>query len=78
MLGYVSKDIGSKLLRLQRNMCACCGADISKKHELDHVIALVNGGAHADENLQAVCPDCNRKKGAKDPVEFMRQLGYLL
>jgi 5-methylcytosine-specific restriction endonuclease McrA len=78
MIGVVSKDIGSKLLKLQRNMCACCGVDISKKYELDHIVALINGGRHSDENLQAACPDCNRRKGAKHPVDFMQERGYLL
>ena len=78
MVGVLSKDIGSKLLKLQRNMCACCGVDISKKYELDHIVALINGGRHADDNLQATCPDCNRRKGAKDPIDFMQSRGFLL
>jgi 5-methylcytosine-specific restriction endonuclease McrA len=78
MIGVISKDIGSKLLKLQRNMCACCGVDISKKYELDHIVALINGGHHSDGNLQATCPDCNRRKGAKDPIDFMQSRGFLL
>lgn len=36
------------------------------------------GGANDDSNLQLLCQSCNRAKGAKDPVEFMRALGFLL
>jgi hypothetical protein len=28
--------------------------------------------------LQILCPECNMKKAAKDPVEFMQSIGKLL
>jgi len=32
--------------------------------EIDHIVALANGGADTDDNLMTACFDCNRGKGA--------------
>ncbi len=32
--------------------------------ELDHVVPLHKGGTDADDNLQAICTECHRKKTA--------------
>jgi hypothetical protein len=34
--------------------------------ELDHIIALTNGGTNADENYQGLCEDCHRIKTLAD------------
>jgi len=33
--------------------------------DVDHVIALANGGAHDISNFQTLCGSCNKSKGAK-------------
>ena len=33
---------------------------------LDHVVALVNGGADTGANLQRLCDECHRDKTARD------------
>jgi len=33
--------------------------------EVDHVVALVNGGVHDISNFQTLCGPCNKRKGAK-------------
>ena len=75
--GQLSADIESRLLRLQRGCCANCKAKLIR-HELDHVVALSNGGANSDENMQLLCPICNRRKHAKDPIAFAQEQGRLL
>lgn len=76
--GVVSIDIAERLLRLQRNSCATCRQPLGGEYEIDHIEPLSRGGANDDSNLQLLCQSCNRAKGAKDPVEFMRALGFLL
>lgn len=53
-------------------MCAEChtptprrlyGTNVPNAPELDHVIALVNGGAHARANCRCTCRRCNLRKG---------------
>jgi len=77
--GNLSKNIFSKLVKLQKNKCACCLADISGlTAHLDHIVPLALGGEHADFNMQILCATCNLKKGAKKPHEFMQSQGFLL
>lgn len=76
--GSASPDIISRLLCLQRGKCVCCRRKLAAGNHLDHVIPLALGGPHTDDNLQLLCPNCNRKKRAKDPIKFMQEIGYLL
>ena len=39
---------------------------ITPAKEVDHVIALVNGGTDDPENLRGVCFDCHRDKTRRD------------
>ena len=34
--------------------------------ELDHIVALANGGSHTWENVQCSCRECNGRKGARN------------
>jgi 5-methylcytosine-specific restriction protein A len=34
--------------------------------ELDHIVPLIDGGGHADENLQTLCTPCHTKKTAAE------------
>jgi hypothetical protein len=42
--------------------CARCGARFDLQY--DHVIPVALGGASTADNLQVLCGDCNRRKGA--------------
>jgi 5-methylcytosine-specific restriction endonuclease McrA len=42
--------------------CAECGSDFDLQY--DHLIPLAMGGATSERNLQLLCADCNRAKGA--------------
>jgi 5-methylcytosine-specific restriction endonuclease McrA len=77
--GKMSRDIVSRLLILQKGRCACCTVNLRKTgHHLDHVIPLARGGSNSDSNAQLLCPTCNLRKSAKDPIEFMQSRGLLL
>lgn len=62
----------------QRGKCACCRTKVGKKFDVDHIQPVSRGGSNAARNLQILCGTCNRKKHAKDPIEFMQSLGMLL
>jgi 5-methylcytosine-specific restriction endonuclease McrA len=66
-----------RLKSLQRGRCACCKGKLFDFH-IDHRTALSKGGTNDPSNLQLLCPKCNLTKHAKDPIDFMQSLGFLL
>ena len=50
--------------RLLLDKCEFCGS--TKKLELDHKIAVINGGTNKDSNAQTLCKKCNQKKRIQD------------
>lgn len=77
--GRLSRGITKKLIDLQRGKCAGCKGDLEKLgHHLDHIVPLALGGEHADQNIQLLCPPCNRLKNAKHPVDWAQENGRLL
>jgi 5-methylcytosine-specific restriction endonuclease McrA len=66
------------LLALQKRKCVYCQASIKTKWHVDHIIPLVRGGTNWPYNLQLLCPACNMKKHAKDPIAFAQQVGFLI
>lgn len=44
----------------------CDNAMYVKGCEIDHWLALVDGGAHTNDNLRPICASCHRKKSARE------------
>lgn len=76
--GSLSKDITSKLLKLQNGCCAACKKELNGDFHIDHIIPVALGGKNIDNNVQLLHSSCNLKKNAKHPVDFMQELGFLL
>jgi 5-methylcytosine-specific restriction endonuclease McrA len=77
--GELSPDIHAKLMKIQKGKCAYCHTDLNKSgRHLDHHMPIALGGTNTDDNVQLLCPTCNLKKGAKHPVDFVRERGFLL
>lgn len=79
--GKLSKGLFDKLFVLQRGKCPVCKTALSNvrpRSPMDHIVALVNGGANEDSNIQILCQPCNQQKHVKDPIEFMQSRGFLL
>jgi 5-methylcytosine-specific restriction endonuclease McrA len=51
--------------------CALCTRKImgSLRPAYDHRIALINGGKHAESNLQLLCVPCHKEKSRADVAE---------
>jgi 5-methylcytosine-specific restriction endonuclease McrA len=75
--GELSKGLIPNLMRLQKGLCACCREKLVN-YQIDHIYPLAKGGQNIDSNIQLLCPDCNRRKNAKHPIDFMQSKGYLL
>jgi 5-methylcytosine-specific restriction endonuclease McrA len=78
-LGRLSVGISEKLFTLQRGRCATCEVKLEKTgHHIDHVVPLSRGGKNSDDNVQLLCPTCNMKKGATDPIVWANRNGKLI
>lgn len=78
-VGSASKQDIDSIRTAQRKKCAICKVSLKKHGEhIDHIIPIANGGSGYSANLQLLCPTCNRRKGAKDPITYMQELGLLL
>lgn len=76
--GRLTSGLSKKLLQIQRGKCACCGNPLGDDYHLDHIVPLALGGTNTDDNIQLLHARCNKKKGAKHPVDFMQSRGFLL
>jgi 5-methylcytosine-specific restriction endonuclease McrA len=53
----------------QNWLCGDCRRQLPAWFEVDHVIALHNGGTNEVGNLVALCRDCHGKKTAMDHLD---------
>jgi 5-methylcytosine-specific restriction endonuclease McrA len=54
------------VLQMHDGICGICGTLVDPEcYEVDHVVALANGGTHTYDNVQPAHPLCNRRKGAR-------------
>ena len=63
----------------QEGKCAGCKIEfLFKIMEVDHVVSRSRGGTDHPENLQLLCPNCNRIKGDRDMAYLVARLGESL
>lgn len=75
---HTAQDI-REIYELQHGKCAYCRLKLKDKYHIDHIMPIKLGGSNDRKNLQLTCgPRCNSAKGAKDPIDFARELGRLL
>ncbi len=65
-----------QMLEQQGHVCCWCEAPLFGKFHVDHFQALSQGGSNGTENIVVACPECNRRKHAKTPLQFLKVLGY--
>lgn len=78
MAGRLPRGTVKRIGEAQRWKCAVCKVRIQHRFHVDHIEPLAKGGSHEPRNIQLLCPGCNVRKSAKDPLQFMRERGYLL
>jgi hypothetical protein len=64
----VSLEVRYRVMKRDRFRCVCCGAspasDPGVELEVDHILAVSQGGGSEESNLRTLCGRCNRGKGA--------------
>ena len=73
--GFYTKDDIFRMIDEQGGLCPACNADLANGYNVDHVIPVSRGGSNYPDNLQLLCPTCNRSKSNKLPHEW-RPNGY--
>lgn len=58
----VSNLMKKKIAASQEWKCGTCKKILDETYEVDHKIALFQGGTNEPENLVALCPHCHRLK----------------
>jgi 5-methylcytosine-specific restriction endonuclease McrA len=75
---YTKEDI-EEMIKKQKFKCANCLVKIKgSNYHVDHVMPIKLGGTNHLYNLQVLCPPCNLKKSAKDPIVWANENGRLL
>lgn len=67
-----------ELLAKQRCLCVYCRASLKRGYDEDHIVPVSRGGSNDITNIQLLCPTCNRRKNATDPIVFAQRNGFLL
>ena len=71
---YMDRIRGRRLQKIRADhfrlypLCVMCKAKgrISLATQLDHIVALVNGGTDTSDNRQGLCEPCHKDKTSKD------------
>lgn len=75
---FGAKDI-AEMRAAQKGKCAICRTRLQAgATQVDHIKPLSRGGSNGRENLQLLCRPCNQSKGARDPIQHMQMMGFLL
>lgn len=74
---YSLLDI-KRIITSQKYKCVNCHKSVKQKYHIDHIKPLSKGGTNWPENIQILCPSCNIKKNAKDPIIWAQENGRLL
>jgi len=76
--GRLPKGTIKRIGALQKWKCVICTKSILNCFHMDHITPLARGGKHHERNIQLLCPTCNVRKSAKDPIDYMQERGFLL
>ena len=64
--GRVSNKMRFAIYSRDGYRCKCCGRKGTREDlEIDHIVPVAKGGKSEWNNLQTLCPRCNKEKGTK-------------
>jgi len=67
---FSGKDV-ARMFEEQMGECTGCFGDLLVlDYHVDHIMPISKGGSNYPDNLQLLCPPCNREKSAKLPEDW--------
>lgn len=66
--GHISEPEKKIIAASQQWRCNLCSCLLPPAYQIDHVVALVDGGIDAASNAQALCPNCHAEKTQREHV----------
>ena len=70
---FFNREQKATIYREAGGKCSFCGCDLPENWHADHIIPASAGGKTIVSNAQALCPDCNLKKGGKTAMRMWPQ-----
>lgn len=61
----------------QQGLCIYCNSDLNLGYHSDHIFPLSEYLYNGPENIQLLCPSCNVKKQAADPIAYESKINFL-
>lgn len=58
----IPKEVKVAVWQRDQGICVQCGS--RENLEFDHIVPVARGGSNTERNIQLLCADCNREKGA--------------
>jgi len=71
---HISNVERNKIAFKQKWTCAMCRQLLPPTFEIDHIIALCNGGKDQTGNMQALCNNCHAAKTSTDREQRFKRL----
>jgi hypothetical protein len=73
----VSALLKKKIAANQKWQCGHCKSILDASYEVDHILALFNGGNNSESNLVALCRNCHGKKTVHERLGSYQSLSNI-
>ena len=69
----ISAALSKRVAHSQKWACATCRDMLPSAYQIDHIVALADGGADAKHNMQALCANCHADKTQREHLQRIQR-----